>query len=292
VPPWVVGFVGYSFAVSAEDSARVSVAKVATHTAVDAIPVLIVGCSEGERPLLNFLGKSETDRLARLAGILYLLVLPTAGPWYYTSAAMLGGNAATLATLEAGRRTLEVVILLGAVGHTLQLLAAMLLYRLLSPFGKMAASLTLILLAVSVPLSFAAIARETDLLALLDRAQELSALGAAQLQAQITLTADAYTSLAKTAAFFWGLWLFPLGWVLWRSRYVPRVIAACVMLGGPLYVQAFVGPLFDLNYATSLVSSVIGFVSGIPDLIGEIGVALWLTVIGARSGRRATLAAE
>ena len=242
--------------------------------------------------MLNFLGKNETDRLARLAGILYLLVLPTAGPWYYTSAAMLGGNAATPTTLEVGRGTLEIVILLGALGHTVQLLAAVLLYHLLTPFGRIAASLTLILLAVSVPLSFAAIARETDLLALLDRADELSALGAAQLQAQFTLTADAYTSLAKTAALFWGLWLFPLGWVLWRSRYVPRVIAACVMLGGPFYVQAFVGPLFDPHYATSLVSSVIGFVSGIPDLIGEIGVALWLTVMGARSGRRAMLATE
>ena len=42
VPAWAVGFVAYSFAVSAEDSARLSVAKVATHTAVDAIPVLIV----------------------------------------------------------------------------------------------------------------------------------------------------------------------------------------------------------------------------------------------------------
>jgi len=238
--------------------------------------------------VLNFLGRSETDRLARLAGILYLLVLPTAGPWYYTSAAMLGGNAATLATLGAGRSTLELMILLGAIGHTVQLIAAVLLYRLLNPFGKIAASLALILLAVSMPLSFAAIAREMDLLALLDRAQELSALGAAQLQAQVTLTADAYTSLAKTAAFFWGLWLFPLGWVLWRSRYVPRVIAGCVFLGGPLYVQAFVGPLFDPSYATSLVSSVIGFASGIPDLIGEIGVALWLTIMGARSGRAAT----
>ncbi len=242
--------------------------------------------------MLSFLGKDDTDRLARLAGILYLLVLPTAGPWYYTSEAMLGGNVATLASLEAGRSTLEVMILLGAVGHTVQLLAAVLLYRLLSPFGKIAAALTLILLAVSMPLSFAAIARETDLLALLDRVRGPSALSGEQLQAQITLAADAYTSLAKTAAFFWGLWLFPLGWALWRSRYVPRVIAACVFVGGPLYVQAFVGPLFDPHYATSLVASVIGYASGIPDLIGEIGVALWLTIRGARSGRKATLAAE
>ena len=39
---WVVGFVAYSFAVSVEVAARAAAMKVATHTAVDAIPVLIL----------------------------------------------------------------------------------------------------------------------------------------------------------------------------------------------------------------------------------------------------------
>jgi hypothetical protein len=39
---WVVGFIAHSFAAAAEASARASVATVATHTAVDAVPVLII----------------------------------------------------------------------------------------------------------------------------------------------------------------------------------------------------------------------------------------------------------
>ena len=232
--------------------------------------------------MFNLFGKNETDGLARLAGILYLLVLPTAGPWYYTSTALLGGDAATLATLEANRTTLELMILLGAAGHTFQLVAAVLLYLLLKPVAKVASGLALILIAVSMPLSFVAMAREMDLLAVLRRATELSGLGGAQAQAQITLIADAYASVVNTAALFWGLWLFPLGWALLRSGFVPRVIGALVMLGGPLYVQAFVGPLFDPHYSTTVVSSIIGFVSGIPDLLGEIGAGLWLAIMGAR----------
>jgi hypothetical protein len=237
--------------------------------------------------MLNLFGKNETDGLARLAGILYLLVLPTAGPWYYMSTALLGGDAATVANLQSSRNTLELVILLGAAGHSLQLMAAVLLYRLLKPFATVAASLALILLAVSVPLSFAAIAKEMDLLALLRRAAELSSQSGAELQTQITLAADAYTSVVTTAALFWGLWLLPLGWALLRSGFVPRAIGVLVMLGGPLYVQAFVGPVFDPNYSTSVISGIIGLVSGIPDLLGEIGAALWLAIMGARS-RRAT----
>jgi uncharacterized protein DUF4386 len=229
---------------------------------------------QGAASMFKLFGKNETDGLARLAGILYLLVLPTAGPWYYTSTALLGADA-TPDKIEASRGTLELMILLGAAGHTLQLLAAVLLYLLLKPTAKVAGGLALILLAVSVPLSFTAIAYEIDLLALLRR-------GGSELQSQITSIGDAYTSVISTAALFWGLWLFPLGWALFRSPFVPRVIGVLVMLGGPLYIQSFVGPLFDASYATSSLSGVIGLLSGIPDLIGEIGTGLWFAIMGAR----------
>jgi hypothetical protein len=166
------------------------------------------------------------------------------------------------------------------------LVAAVLFYRLLSPSGKVAASLMLVLIAVSMPLSFAAMARETDLLALLDGAGSSSALSGELLQAQIALTAKSYTSFVNTAAVFWGLWLFPLGWALFRSRLVPRVIGVLVMLGGPLYVMAFFGPLLVADYPTSIVASVVGIVSGIPDLLGELGTAVWLAAMGARSLRK------
>jgi hypothetical protein len=231
---------------------------------------------------------SETDRLARLAGVLYLLVLPTAGPWFYISAALTGGDAATLANLQAGRSTLVLAIVLGALGHVVQLVAAIVLYRLLSPFGKVAASSMLVLIAVSMPLSFAAMARETDLLALLDGAAGSSVLGGELLQTQIALTATSYTSVVNTAALFWGLWLFPLGWALLRCGFVPRVIGVLVMLGGPFYVMAFFGPLLVADYPSSIVASVVGFGSGIPDLLGELGAALWLTIMGARATRPAT----
>jgi hypothetical protein len=51
------------------------------------------------------------------------------------------------------------------------------LYKLFSPAGKGAASLMLIFVAASVPLSLAAIARRIDVLSLLDAARGLSALG-------------------------------------------------------------------------------------------------------------------
>ena len=232
-------------------------------------------------------GRSESDKLARLAGMLYLLTIPTTGVWYAISSTVLGGDAVTLASLEASRGLLELAIVVGAIGHVNHLVLVVVLHRLLSPFGQVAANLALVFLAASVPLSFAAIAREMDLLAMLDSAPTLSALNGEQLQAQITLTVDAYTSLFNTQAVFWGVWLLPLGWLLLRSGFVPKVLAVFVLLGGPFYVMAFVGPVLDPGYATSLFGSIFGLVTGVPELIGEVGTALWLTIMGARTGRKA-----
>jgi hypothetical protein len=225
---------------------------------------------------------SENHKLARLAGWLYLLTFPTTGAWYGISGTLLAGDTVTLASLEAGRGMLALAILLGAVGSVNHLALVVVLHRLLSPFGKVAANLAVIFLAASVPLTFMAIAREMDLLALLDRAPTL-ALGAEQVQAQITLTIDAYTSLFNTQTVFWGVWLLPLGWLLLRSRYVPKVLAVALLLGGPFYMMAFVGAVLDPGYATSLFGRMFGLVTGVPELIGEVGTALWLTIRGSQT---------
>jgi hypothetical protein len=232
----------------------------------------------------------ESDKLARLAGALYLLTFPTTGAWYGIGGTLFGGDAVTLAGLEASRGMLELAIILGAIGHVNHLVLVVVLHRLLSPFGKVAANLMMVFLAASVPLSFVAIAREMDLLTLLDAAPELAALGGEQLQAQITLTVGGYMSLFNAQTVFWGVWLLPLGWLLLRSGIVPKVLAAFIFLGGPFYVMAFVGPVLDPAYATSLFGRIFGIATGVPELIGEVGTALWLTVMGARHTRRTTAA--
>jgi hypothetical protein len=81
------------------------------------------------------------------------------------------------------------------------------------------------------------------------------------------------------------------------QRSVSRVLErlpiagpAAVSAGSALYVMAFVGPVLDPNYATSLLATVIGIATGIPEVIGEVGTALWLAIRGARSGRAAPVA--
>ena len=86
---------------------------------------------------------------------------------------------------------------------------------------------------------------------------------------------------------FWGLWLFPLGWLMFRSGFAPRVFGVLLMLGGLWYVSIFVGTVFDPAYESTLFARIVGIVSGIPGQFGELGTALWLLIMGAREGKTA-----
>jgi hypothetical protein len=105
---------------------------------------------------------TSNNRLARLAGLLYLILLPTSGLWYGSGRSLMaGGAAAALAQIQASRTLFEITIVVGAIGFVDFLVLGLVLYRLFSPVSHSAASLMLGFIAASVPLSLAAVARRS-----------------------------------------------------------------------------------------------------------------------------------
>jgi hypothetical protein len=231
---------------------------------------------------------TSNDRLARLAGMLYLLLLPIAGFGFFGAARLVvaGDPAATLANIQTSRTLFESTILVGAAAFVLYLVVALVLYQLFSAVSKSAASLMLAFAAVSVPLSLAALARRSDVLSLLDLSR-LSALGSDYLPAQVMVALQSSDSLMRMSVIFWGLWLFPLGWLVFRSGFAPRTLGVLLMLGGFFYVFAFGGTVLNPAYDTTLVARITGIVSGVPDMAGELGLGLWLLIMGARERKTA-----
>src|SRR5690606_18523272 len=148
---------------------------------------------------------NAADKLARLAGLLYVLALPTSGMWYGISSSLVGADAsATLENIQASRGLFELAILAGAVGAVNHLGLALVLYRLFSPIGKMAARLALAFTAVGVPLSLAGVARQIGGLALLDAAQGMPALAGDSLAVHLTPAMHGHESLFLATAIFLG----------------------------------------------------------------------------------------
>ena len=231
---------------------------------------------------------TSNHKLARFAGLLYLLLLPTVGLWYGTGRSLMAADAAaTLANIQASRTLFEVAIVVGAAGFVTYLILGLVFYRLFSPVSNVAASLLLAFVAASVPISLAAVARQIDVLSLLDGGKGLPALGGDQLQihfiqAQVMLALNSSRNLFLVTNIFSGLWLIPLGWLMFRSGFAPRILYVLLMLGGFFYILAFAGPVFNADYEHTFFGRIVGISCGIPGVIGELATCLWLLIRGAR----------
>ena len=209
---------------------------------------------------------------ARLAGLLYLATLPTAGFAYGFVAFMPTDDPAALVTaLEAGRQALGWTILLGAAGFIDYLLIATLFHRLLAAAGKVAADLLVLFVTASVPLAFAALAQRMELIALLDAES-------ASLMAEAPRLVQREANLFQLAAIFWGLWMIPLGWLSYRSGLVPRAIGVGLIVGSFGYVLAFALPTLGIDLPPA-----VGGALAAVTLVSEFAFMFWLIVKGAPS---------
>src|SRR5438552_8364149 len=75
---------------------------------------------------------------------------------------------------------------------------------------------------------------------------------------------------------FWGLWLFPFGLLVYRSRFLPRILGVWLMLNCFAYLAvSFTGLLFP-QYEARV------FNSAFPAMLGEVAIMLWLLIKGAK----------
>ena len=78
------------------------------------------------------------------------------------------------------------------------------------------------------------------------------------------------------AGTFFGLWLIPMGWLVIRSRWPPRLLGWLLIVGGAGYViGAFIRYLAD---GADLVADLLT----IPATIGELWIIGYLIIIGVR----------
>ena len=108
-------------------------------------------------------------------------------------------------------------------------------------------------------------------LLLLSGADHLTAFTADQLQAFASLFLDIYEHGFSIAHIFWGLWLFPLGYLVFKSGFLPKVIGVLLIIAGLGYLVDFT--LFFLFPDITVTVSEFTFV-------GEVLLILWLLIKG------------
>lgn len=218
-------------------------------------------------------------RTARVAGGLYLALMPFSffGLIYVPSRLVVSGDAA-----ETARNIMssEWLFRSATVSHLLSqvifVFLALALYRLLEPVNRGHAVSMVVLALLSVPIAFIDEINRFAVLRLLGPASYLAPFTTAQLQAQAMLFLDLYDGGLLIAQVFWGLWLLPLGWLVFKSGFLPRLL-------GILLIIACAGYLLDVVLGVLVPSA--GAKIGQFTFLGEVLLPLWLVVKGVNVER-------
>lgn len=215
----------------------------------------------------------------RFVGLLYALVsIPGAFALIYVpNKVFVHGDATATASNIAAHETLfRFGIASQLVSQILFMWVALALYDLLKVVNQRRASVMLTLILVSVPIAllnelnaFAALilVRGADFLAVFDKSQR---------DALAMLFLTVHNRGFDVAEIFWGLWLFPLGLLVYRSGFFPRILGILLIVACFAYVVDAFTPILIPQY----MHTVSQWTS--PLRLGELLFMLWLLIMGAK----------
>jgi len=210
--------------------------------------------------------------LARVAGFLYLIANLFA-PFtllYLPSRFIVSGDAAgTANNILASESLFRFGIVLNLFTFIGQIFLVLALYQLLKVVNRNMASLMVIFSLAAVPIAMLNELNSLAVLQLLKNPDYLKVFPIDQLQALAYLLLRLHSQGFLIAQIFWGLWLFPMGYLVFKSGFLPRILGILLMIGCFGYViesfAAFLGYNMNIIFFTGW---------------GELLLLLWLLIRG------------
>jgi len=222
---------------------------------------------------------SFTNNPGRFAGLLYLLtsIVGFFAMGYVPSKLIVHGNAAATANNIAASETLFRLGIAGElIGQAGFIFVALALYNLLKGVNQWHAAIMVILIVVSIPIAFLNELNSIAALVLVRGADFLSIFEKPQREALAMLFLNLHHYGFVVAEIFWGLWLFPLGLLVYRSRFLPRFLGVWLTLAGFAWVILSLTGVLLPQYQDKVDTY------SQPAFFGEIALMFWLLIKGAR----------
>jgi Domain of unknown function (DUF4386) len=228
--------------------------------------------------------RSSPKRLARIAGVFYLLVGIFGGfaegfvdPKMYVA----GDAAATAANVVANSALVRMGVVAHLVDGVFFALTALTLYVLLERVHKSVARAMLVLVVIAVGIISLNAVFQFEGLQVASDTSYATAFGAGGSNSIVLILLEIQHYGTLAAQVFFGLWLAPLGYLAYKSGLFPRAL-------GVILVAATVSYLVDLLAAFSLpelAKQMHPFLIIVP-AFAEVWMVLYLVFIGVRSTAR------
>ncbi len=221
---------------------------------------------------------SSLKKTAKIAGILILIiaVLAPFSMMYVPNKIIVPGDAAATANnIIASEGLFRLGMVSDSIVFLLEIVIVVMLYVLLKPVSK---TLSLVAafsrLAMTVIQGINLLNNFTALL-LLSGADYLTVFEADQLNALVFIFLNAYEYVTHIWGLFFALHLFFLGYLVFKSGYIPRILGVLLVITSACYlIQSwgnFLLPIYEDLFA------LVGFGS-----IIELAFPIWLVIKGVR----------
>jgi len=216
---------------------------------------------------------TNPNKTARIAGLLYLSMVPLGffGYSYIPTFLIISGDAAsTVNNIIIHEWLFRLSIVCALTVQVVNILLVLVLYKLLNVVNKNYALLMVVFLLVGTPIAMFNQVNLFSVLHILNSANFLSATKVGQLHNQVMLSLDVFRYGAQIAAIFFGLWLLPMAYLVFKSSFLPKLLGVLLIIGG-------VGYLID-SFTIFLFPDFKGIV--LFTFWGEILFPLWLLIKG------------
>lgn len=222
--------------------------------------------------------ESSPRARARLCGLLYLITILVGlfDELVVKGRVVVAGDAAATAS---NLRSMELLWRLGVVGELVMALCtvgvAYLLWVLLRPVSRDLAALMTFFNLVAIAVGASHVLKLLEALFPLGSAGYLEAFTPGQLDAMASLALKSHVFGFGMALYLFGPFFLVCGYLIYRSRYFPRVIGVLYQLAGVAYAANCLVLVLAPRFAGQAFAAM-----ALPVFLGEASFCLWLLVKG------------
>ncbi len=220
---------------------------------------------------------------ARIGGVLYLIIIAVglfAEGFVRNSIIVSGDAAATVHNIMASASLWRWSIAAELVAHVADVGLGLIFYVLLRPVNK---NLALLMLLFDFVQTAVMVANKINLFAALSLAggaAYLKVFDPNQLNTLAYLAVKAHSDGFHIGLIFFGFECLILGYLVYQSRYLPKLIGVMMQIAGVCYLVACFANLFVPTLSVLIVPAIL-----LPPFIAESSFCLWLLVKGVNANK-------
>ena len=223
---------------------------------------------------------SAKKKNARIAGLLYLVmaIIGGFGILYIPAQIVVSGNAVdTVNNILDNEFLFRLAIASQLISGILFIFLALALYRILENVNPTHAKIMVIMVLIAVPVGFAITIPLIGALHLVSGLDIPAVFETEQIYGLVLSLLISHQFGILVVGIFWGLWLFPFGYLVYKSGFIPRIFGVLLMIGCGAYLIDTFGWLMFPEIRDVILPYLM-----LPLAAGEFSIIAWLVFFGVK----------